>query len=505
MNISNLLARHARKYPHNIAVISMGQETTYQALDIETNRLANALLVAGITKGDKVAIFMPNVREFAALYFAIQRVGAIVVPVNAKFVTRELEYVLSHSDAKALFVHELLMEQAKNVQFAGLKVKTGSNVDGWQSYNELVEQANNDVVMCELVEEDDSTLLYTSGTTGNPKGVLLTNRNVLTVSHMIAIEMEVKPESRLLIMMPLTHSAPLNLFFVTAILVGATAVLTPTFTPDLFIDTVETYQTTHFFGAPVAYLLTASNEKIKTADLSSMKYWVYGGAPLSQQEVAYIQQQFQTDRLVCVYGLTEAGPSGTILHAEEHLAKPGSIGRRAPFGTEIRIINENNEDVAPGEVGEIILYGEGNMKEYYKNPEETSKVFVDDWVRSGDLARMDEDGYYYIVDRKKDVIISGGVNIYPKEIEDIVVQHPAIFETAVIGVPHPEWGETVKVIYAANTTLSEQELRAFLQDKLAAFKLPKIYEQVEALPRNASGKILKQQLREAKENASVSE
>lgn len=505
MNISNLLARHARKYPHNIAVISMGQETTYQALNTEANQLANALQASSISKGDKVAIFMPNVREFAALYFAIQRIGAIVVPINAKFVTREVEYVLEHSDAKALFAHELLMEQAKAVQFAGLKVKTGAALEGWQSYGELVDQTSDEEVCCELVEDDDSTLLYTSGTTGNPKGVLLTNRNVLAVSHMIAIEMEVKPESRLLIMMPLTHSAPLNLFFVTAILVGATAVFTPTFTPDLFIDTVETYRTTHFFGAPVAYLLTASNEKMQTADLSSMKYWVYGGAPLSKQEVAYIQNQFKTDRLVCVYGLTEAGPSGSILHAEEHLEKPGSIGRRAPFGTEIRIINEHNEDVAPGEVGEIILYGEGNMREYYKNPEETSKAFIDGWVRSGDLARMDEDGYYYIVDRKKDVIISGGVNIYPKEVEDVVVQHPAIFETAVIGVPHPEWGETVKVIYASKEELPEQELRAFLQDKLASFKIPKIYEQVETLPRNASGKILKQQLREGQHNASVSQ
>ncbi|GAE27815.1 long-chain-fatty-acid-CoA ligase [Halalkalibacter wakoensis JCM 9140] len=505
MNISNLLSRHARKYPHNIAVISMGHETTYQALDEEANRLANVLREAHITKGDKVAIYMPNVREFTALYFAIQRVGAIVVPVNAKLGTSELEYVLSHSDAKALFVHELLMEQAKKVQFKGLKVKTGKEMADWKSYGELVERANNDEVRCDLVEDDDSTLLYTSGTTGNPKGVLLTNRNVLTVSHMMAIEMEVKPESRLLIMMPLTHSAPLNLFFVTAVLVGATAVLTPTFTPDLFIDTVETYRTTHFFGAPVAYLLTASNEKIQTADLSSMKYWVYGGAPLSKQEVTYIQNRFQTDRLVCVYGLTEAGPSGTILHAEEHVEKPGSIGRRAPFGTEIRIVNKDNEDVAPGEVGEILLYGEGNMKEYYKNPEETSKVFIDGWVRSGDLARMDEDGYFYIVDRKKDVIISGGVNIYPKEIEDVVVQHPDIFETAVIGVPHPVWGETVKVIYASKADLPEQELRSFLQDKLAAFKIPKIYKQVEALPRNASGKILKQQLREEQPNASVGE
>lgn len=506
MNISNLLARHARKYPNQVAVISLGQETTYKHLDEQVNNTANALRVNGIVKGDKVGIFMPNVKEFVVLYFAIQRIGAVVVPINAKFVTREIEYVLNHSDAKAIFAHEFIFEQAANISFDGLQIKTGTASADWQSFEQFLAAAPDENIVCNLVEDDDSTLLYTSGTTGNPKGVLLTNRNVLAVSHMIAIEMEIKPESRLLIMMPLTHSAPLNLFLVTSVLVGATAILTPTFTPDLLIDTVENYKTTHFFGAPVAYLLTASSPRIESADLSSMKWWVYGGAPLSEKEVLYIQKQFNTENLVCVYGLTEAGPSGSILHAADHATKAGSIGKRAPFGTELRVINHLNEDVAPGEIGEIILFGEGNMKEYYKNPEETKNIFVDGWVRSGDLARIDEDGYVYIVDRKKDVIISGGVNIYPKEIEDQMLQHDAIFEVAVFGVPHPEWGETVKAVYSANATVSEQEIREFLNEKLAAFKIPKIYEQVDVLPRNASGKILKQQLRgEANVSSSVSQ
>ncbi|MGN7477481.1 class I adenylate-forming enzyme family protein [Solibacillus silvestris] len=503
MNISNLLARHARKYPDQAAVISLGQETTYKQLDEQVNITANALCASGIAKGDKVGIFMPNVKEFVVLYFAIQRIGGVVVPINAKFVAREIEYVLNHSDANAIFAHELIFDQASSISFDGLKVKTGAASLHWQSFEQFQAAATDEAALCDLTEDDDSTLLYTSGTTGNPKGVLLTNRNVLAVSHMIAIEMEVKPESRLLIMMPLTHSAPLNLFLATAILVGATAVLTPTFTPDLLIDTVQTYKTTHFFGAPVAYLLTASSPHIANADLSSMKWWVYGGAPLSEKEVLYIQKQFNTENLVCVYGLTEAGPSGSILHAADHPQKAGSIGNRAPFGTELRVINHLNEDVAQGEIGEIILFGEGNMKEYYKNPEETKNIFIDGWVRSGDLGRIDEEGYIYIVDRKKDVIISGGVNIYPKEIEDQLLQHEAIFEAAVFGVPHPEWGETVKAVYSAKASVSEEEIRNFLCEKLAAFKVPKIYEQVEALPRNASGKILKQQLR-GEANASTS-
>jgi acyl-CoA synthetase (AMP-forming)/AMP-acid ligase II len=504
MNISNLLERNARKYPNQVAVISLGTETTYAELDVLVNRTANLLLSQGIERGDKVAIFMPNVTEFAILYFAIQRVGAVVVPINAKFIRPEIEYVLEQSDAKAIFAHQFIFEQASDINFNGIKVKTGDATNDWQSFESLVSSAADSNIKCLLSEDDDSTLLYTSGTTGNPKGVLLTNRNVLTVSHMIAIEMEVKPESKILIMMPLTHSAPLNLFFVTACLVGATAVLTPTFTPDLLIDTVETYKTTHFFGAPVAYLLTAKSPRIEEADLSSMKWWSYGGAPLSKNEVLYIQQKFNTNHLICVYGLTEAGPSGSILLAEDHPERAGSIGKRAPFGTELRIIDDEGLDVQQGEIGEIILFGEGNMKEYYKNPEETQKIFIDGWIRSGDLARMDEEGYMYIVDRKKDLIVSGGVNIYPKEIEEVIVTHDAIFEVAVFGVPHQDWGETVKAVYAASSPVSAEELKTFLQDKLASYKIPKIYEQVDALPRNASGKILKQQLR-GETNASINQ
>ncbi|RKJ24372.1 long-chain fatty acid--CoA ligase, partial [Butyricicoccus sp. 1XD8-22] len=253
---------------------------------------------------------------------------------------------------------------------------------------------------------------------------------------------------RILLMMPLTHSAPLHLFLMSAVLVGATNVLTPTFTPDLFIDSIETEKTTHFFGAPVAYLVTASHPRLRSADLSSMKWWVYGGAPLSEKEVRHLQQAFQTENLTCVYGLTEGGPSGSLLFGYEHKDKAGSIGKRAPFGTELRIVNEDGEDVAVGEVGEVVLYGEGNMVGYYRDEEATQAAFLEGWVKTGDLARYDEEGYIWIVDRKKDVIISGGVNIYPKEIEDRILQFEGIVEVAVVGVPHEEWGETVKAIYA---------------------------------------------------------
>ncbi|TSI07467.1 class I adenylate-forming enzyme family protein [Lysinibacillus sp. BW-2-10] len=495
MNSSNLLARNARKYPNNEAVICHGRRVTYDVLDNQVTRLSNALLSCGITQQDKVLLFMPNVLEFIVSYFAVQRIGAIVVPVNAKFTLSEVEYVANHAEAKAILAHEAIFPAVEKLANVELKIKTGQAIDGWESYNDLLENANTTPIDCQLTEDDLSTILYTSGTTGKPKGVLFSYRNILAVAQMIAIEMEVKPESRILLMMPLTHSAPLHLFLMSSMLVGATSVLTPTFTPDLFIDTIEQEKTTHFFGAPVAYLVTASHPRLKSADLSSMKWWVYGGAPLSEGEIRHIEQAFQAE-LTCVYGLTEAGPSGALLFGHEHAKKAGSVGCRAPFGTELRIVNELGEDVPVGEIGEVVLYGEGNMIGYYKDDEATKAAFIDGWVKTGDLARFDEDGYVWIVDRKKDVIISGGVNIYPKEIEDRILQFGGIFEVAVVGVPHEEWGETVKAIFAAKTPIDEQQLKDYLSEHLAKFKVPRLYEQVEALPRNASGKILKHQLKQ---------
>lgn len=495
MNSSNLLARNARKYPTAEAVICHGRRVTYRDLDEQVTRLSHALLERGVQQGDKVIIFMPNVVEFVVSYFAIQRIGAIVVPVNAKFTLQEVEYVAQHAEATAILVHEAIFHAVENISIIPMKIKTGQEISGWLSFEALIQSASSQTIDCQLNEDDASTILYTSGTTGKPKGVLFSYRNILTVAQMIAVEMEVKPESRILLMMPLTHSAPLHLFLMAGMLVGTTHVLTSTFTPDLFLDSIEQEKTTHFFGAPVAYLLTAQMPRLQTADLSSMKWWVYGGAPLSQNEISYIQKAFRTNHLTCVYGLTEAGPSGSLLFGEEHKTKAGSIGQRAPLGTELRIINEDGEDVRAGEVGEIVLFGEGNMLGYYKDDIATKAAFINGWLKTGDLARVDEDGYIWIVDRKKDVIISGGVNIYPKEIEDCIVSFEGIFEVAVIGVPHPQWGETVKAVYAAKTEIDDKALQQYLDQHLAKFKIPRIFDQVEALPRNASGKILKQSLK----------
>lgn len=500
MNISSLLAHNAFKYSNKEAVVDPYKRYTYKELNDQVNRLASQMLSKGLRKGSKIIIYMPNVVEFSVVYFATQRIGAIVVPINAKFTLPEIEFIIKHSGAEALFVHELLYDGIKGLIGYLLLVKTGEEKSRWLSLEKLIMQGDNKVIHCDLKEDDESTILYTSGTTGSPKGVLFSNRSILTVARMIAVELQVSPESKTLLMMPLSHSAPLHLMFMSTCFVGGTNVLVPTFSPDLLLEFVEKEKITHFFGAPVAYLLTAQHPEVQKRDLSSMKWWIYGGAPLSSNEVEYIQKSFRTDRLMCVYGLTEGGPSGTLLFAEEHGEKTGSIGKRAPLHTEIRIIREDGQDVGVDEIGEIILRGEGTMLGYYNNPEATKEAFTQgDWVRSGDLAKKDKDGYMWIVDRKKDVIISGGQNIYPKEVEDALIKIPIIQEVAIVGKPHPIWGESTVAYVVATEEINELELKAILEKSIATYKIPRVFIQMEALPRNASGKILKRQLKEGVE------
>nr|WP_219914611.1 AMP-binding protein [Thalassobacillus sp. CUG 92003] len=490
----------ARKFPEKDGIITSEERMSYREWDDRVNRFAHQLLAQGITAGDKVMVHLPNTPEFLISYFAIQRIEAVAVPINAKLVTREIEYILSHSDAKAFITHDLLFAQVtalpdnRDLVF----IKTGEASGPWLSFDALLERGDPSDIQSTLSDDDEAAHLYTSGTTGNPKGVVFTNRNILTVATMMAIEMKMDPSSRILHLMPLSHSAPLHLFLVAGTYVGAAHITAPTFTPDLLLGLVSKEKATHFFGAPVAYLLTAKQPEIDRYDLSSMTHWVYGGAPLSCPEVEFVQKQFNTEHLHCVYGLTEAGPNGSLLAPEDHSHKAGSIGKRGALNCEIKIVDDHGQDVPRGEVGEIVLRGEGNMKGYYKDAEKTAEALQNGWLYTGDMAKQDEDGFFWVVDRKKDMIISGGVNIYPKEIENALLAHPRVADAAVVGVPHPDWGETVKAFIVTDGAFDDMESTCpeFLQGKIADYKIPRLYESLAELPRNATGKLLKNQLRE---------
>lgn len=337
---------------------------------------------------------------------------------------------------------------------------------------------------------DVAEIIYTSGTTGKPKGVVLSHNCVYAVGTMMAYEAEIRYGDRALLLMPLTHSAPLNLFMIGAVYAGAMCVV-GNFTPQAILKTCQDAKTTHFFGAPVAYLLALQVPDFDEYDLSSAKYWTYGGAPMGKAALNMVRSKFP-GKFMSLYGLTESGPNGIPLFPDEHEQHVGSIGRRGAVNCEVKIVTEEGIIAGPGEEGEIYLKSPSIMLKYHNKPDATKEVMVDGWIKTGDMAQIDQDGYFWVKGRKKDMIISGGVNVYPKEIEDVLIQHPKVADVAVVGVPHAQWGETVMaVIVPKGAAPDKQELQAFCKQHLADFKLPRIIRFDQSIPRNASGKILK--------------
>lgn len=494
MNIPYYLEMYSRKSPEKIALKTEDSQYTYVELNEQADRLAAGLEKAGVEQGDKIILVLPNGYDFVVSYFAVLKIGAIVVPINDNLTHSEIERIYQNAEAKGIIAKQESVAVLTEADISGIKVTNG-DVNNWLNLHDLLLEPSSKVYESTMTETDISTILYTSGTTGHPKGVVFQNRSILAVAQMICIEMEMSEHSVSLLMMPLSHSAPLHLFFVSAMMVGATAVTRKAFHPVELLKAVEAEKATHFFGAPIAYLYAAKVLEEHSFDLSSMEWWVYGGAAMGANEIKYVQKQFATDRLTCVYGLTEGGPSGSLLFAEEHDEKVGSVGRRASLFTELRIVNDVGEDVEAEEIGEVVLKGLGMMKEYYNNPDETEKAYIDGWLRTGDLAKFDKDGYIWIVDRVKDIIISGGINIYPFEIEQRLLEFEGIQDVAVVGVPHREWGETVKAFYVGEKEVDEEAVSAFVGETLAPFKVPRLYEKIDEIPRSATGKILKHQLR----------
>jgi acyl-CoA synthetase (AMP-forming)/AMP-acid ligase II len=511
VNISALLAANGRKYADKPALIDGGRHVTFGQWNHLANHWACRLREYGVNQGDRVVLLMPNCVEFAVMYVAVMRCGGIVVPINARSSREEVQYILEHSGAKGIVAHEMLVPGIRDLPDTNsslIALKTGESESGWigmhdsQEFDLLTKMKalSIDPELPGVTEDSEVSMLYTSGTTGRPKGVLFTHRSLFTVANMISIELSLDHRSRVLQLMPLSHSAPLHLFFVPSMMTGATQILASTFSPELLLQLTQEQRVTHFFGAPVAYLLTMKHPDFFRYDLSSVRYWMYGGAPLSREMAAQMEKYFGREKLACLYGLTEAGPTGTCLLHAEHPDKVGSVGNRGVLFAEVCVVDEDGKQVPPGATGEVWIRGEGTMKGYYNNPEATAETLRDGWVCTGDIARLDEDGFLWIIDRKKDIIISGGVNVYPKEIELELERHPAVQEVSVVGVPHPEWGETIKAYLVLKPEVDRNgdwlaEIRRFLQGRMADYKLPRLVECIDALPRNLSGKILKHVLR----------
>jgi acyl-CoA synthetase (AMP-forming)/AMP-acid ligase II len=501
VNLFDGLQRNARNNAQKTALIFNNKTYTYAGFNAEANRVANALIAYGVIKGDKIAIMMKNSDQFAFVYYGILKAGGVAVPINFRLTPHEVNYILQDSDSIIVFTDEDLASTVQKASEGNPKIRlqiiTGSNkLDNQILLSEFQSSSQTNPIIG-VLESDDAEILYTSGTTGLPKGVVLDHHRILHVGFCTIMTMKMGHEDNLLHIAPLFHSAQLNLFLITGTLLGCTQVIRQEFNPLQTLKDIEEYKISLFFGVPTMYNFLLQVPNLENFNLSSIKRCGYGAAPMPVALLQQTMEMFGTDQFYNMCGLTEGGPGGVFLMPEEHKTKLGASGRASHL-TDARVVDEHGEDVLPGQVGEFIIKGETIMKEYYKKPEETRKALRDGWLYTGDLAKIDEDGFITLVDRKKDMIISGGENVYSTEVEHVLYKFKDILEAAVIGIPHEVWGETVAAIIVPKqgTQINHEELQAFCRQELAGYKIPRVIYELEQLPRNASGKVLKYQLRE---------
>lgn len=495
--IGKILERNANRVPDREALIYGDTRYTYRMLDNAVNQTARALAKRGISHGDRVALMSPNSDLFVLAYYALLKLGAIVVPTNIRLAPPELGYQLEDSGARMILFDPALAhvveETLKSNPAEGVAL---AHLDNWPNLQQLAQEESPKPLPEIVQEHDDAQILYTSGTTGRPKGVLMDHHRVIWTGLNVSAGVGLREGERLLHVAPLYHSAELDLFLMGGTYLAATHVILREFHPTIVLKTLAQERVTAFFGVPTMYQFMLRDPILNQLDLSAWKIGMFGAAPMPPSTVIQIAEKLPQLELYNLAGLTEMGPGGVFLGGEELRRNPGAAGR-AIINTEARVVDSQYHDVKPGVVGELWLRGETLMKGYWNKPEATEATMHDGWLMTGDLATIDDQGLITLVDRKKDMIITGGMNVYSVEVENVLITHPAILDCAVVGVPHPDYGETVMAIVALKpeTTLSLDELREYCRPRIADYKIPRKLV-IGDIPRNASGKVLKYQLRQ---------
>lgn len=472
---------------------------TYGELDRRVNRLANALAERGIRRGDRVAYLGENHPAFIEVFFAAAQLGAIFVPLNTRLAPPELHYVLEDSGSTILFHSSALTELAQK-STAGLDAVTLFVADGTASepgLEALVASADESYRDLPVSLDDPAIILYTSGTTGHPKGALLLHRNLTWNSFNLLVDYEVTSSTVGLLISPMFHVAALGMGVFPVLLQGGTIVLESGFDPERVLELIPKHAVTMISGVPTTYQLLADHPDFDRTDLSSLRSMTCGGSAVPLR----IMDAYEAKGLSFTmgYGMTETSPATTVVPASWSREKAGSAGLPL-FFTDVRVVDEQGSDQPLGEVGEVVIRGNNVIEQYWNKPEASRQSFFEGgWFRSGDMGYFDADGFLTIADRLKDMIISGGENIYPAEVEQIIAELPHVSGVALIGVPDQKWGEVPRAIVTLSpeNTLTFDELRAHLENRIARYKMPKSLVVVEELPRTASGKIRKADLRQS--------
>lgn len=495
MNLAGHVSRVAARTPDQVAIVFEGKRLTYGVLDRCANALADALTRHGVGRGDRVALYLPNIPAFALVYLAVLRAGAIAVSINAIFKSMEVKYIVDDSGAKALFTTAELLPHVPvdaGPTLAHTIVCEGDPagavaLETWLGAGSPAFRA------CRMDPDDVASILYSSGTTGFPKGVMLTHRNIETNTLTAAKYSGMQAADRIAVFLPLFHVFAQNYIMNGAFQTGSTLVLFRRFAPDVVITEIAREQVTMFFAVPTIFIALISTQGIDAA-LAPVRYWFSAAATMPQEISRRWHERFGRP-IFEGYGLTECAPFAAYNHLSEH--RFGAVGT-AVDAFELKIVDENDVGVPHGQWGEIVIRGPGVMKGYWGKPADTERALRGGWLHSGDIGTMDEDGYVFIVDRVKDMINVSGFKVWPAEVENFLYQHPAIKELAVYGAPHPEKGESVRaaVVLRDGAVATQEDIIQYCRDRMAVYKAPERVDIVKELPKSATGKILKRLLRD---------
>ena len=496
MNIASSVDRAARHFPAKEALRFEDRSWTYAELRAEVDRVAHGLVALGIGRGDRVALFLPNIPAFPIVYLAAQKVGAISVSVNTMLTAHELEYVLEDSGAETLFTVADLLPQLSGLVGDVLDptrvVVCEGEADGFRSLEGLSDDES-PFACTELDRDDQAAVLYTSGTTGKQKGAVLSHGNVVSNTNATAHALRVDPDDRLLLFLPLFHCFAQNFILNTAFVSAATVVLHRRFVPEVIVRSVREDAVTMFFGVPTVFI-GLLNGNVPQEHVAGVRYFFSAAATLPV-EVAQRWHEVYGMPIFEGYGLTETSPFATYNHEWQH--RPGSVGTPIEM-VEVCIVDTDDDPVAAGAWGEILIKGPNVMLGYWQRPGESAEALRGGWFHTGDIGYLDEDGFLFIVDRVKDMINLAGFKVWPREIEEVLYEHPAIAECAVVAMPDPVKGELPRALIVVKDghEVTSEALEELCRERLATYKVPALFEVVSELPKSATGKILKRVLRE---------
>lgn len=510
MNIGRILTKSARSFPCRRAIVQGDRQQNYAQFNTRANRLANALLTLGIKKSDHVSVLMYNCPQMLESIFACFKVGAAVVPINFRLHPREFSYIINHSKSKVVLTSfeflKGLVDVREDIPHAKHLVSINQAESGFLDYETLLAVEADLFEDAEVEPDDVAWLFYTSGTTGSPKGAMLTHRNLLAMTSSFYADMipGCSPDDVILHAAPLSHGS--GLYSLPNIAKAAFNVIpeNTSFIAEDVLELIERYGVTNLFAAPTMIKLLLDSHGIDKRDLSTIKALMYGGAPMLIEDMKEALRKIGP-RLVQLYGQGESPMTITYLSHLDHMLD-GTVDQMARLGSagiprtevEVKIVDDDDNEVEPGVIGEITTRSDLVMKGYWCDAEATNKVLRNGWLHTGDVGYMDDHGYVFLMDRSKDLIISGGENIYPREVEEVLIQHPDVREVAVVGIPDPKWGEAVMaiVVTVPGATLTQVELIDFCKAYLASYKKPRSVNFLHELPKNNYGKILKRELRD---------